>query len=182
MLDGPERLARLLAEEARPAKLRGLATFREYEEALTSYYLQEDPLALGVSTGWPSLDKYYRVAPGELTIVTGEGEGERERGEWGADTGRTWKNRANWVLKSYPHRHPTPIPLDPGTAHMPPHHHHHRPLPGIPNSGKSEFLDALLVNLAENHGWAFAMCSLEKGPVPHLKALIEKRMRKPFKT
>eukprot|EP00198_Chlamydomonas_reinhardtii_P013678 XP_001703015.1 predicted protein [Chlamydomonas reinhardtii] len=123
VLDGPERLARLLAEEARPAKLRGLATFREYEEALTSYYLQEDPLALGVSTGWPSLDKYYRVAPGELTIVT-----------------------------------------------------------GIPNSGKSEFLDALLVNLAENHGWAFAMCSLEKGPVPHLKALIEKRMRKPFKT
>ncbi|KAG2453709.1 hypothetical protein HYH02_001921 [Chlamydomonas schloesseri] len=122
VLDGPERLARLLAEEARPAKLRGLATFREYEEALTSYYLREDPLALGVSTGWPSLDKYYRVAPGELTIVT-----------------------------------------------------------GIPNSGKSEFLDALLVNLAENHGWAFAMCSLEKGPVPHLKALIEKRMRKPFR-
>ncbi|KAG2445627.1 hypothetical protein HXX76_000237 [Chlamydomonas incerta] len=123
VLDGPERLSRLLAEEARPAKLRGLATFREYEAALTSHFMREDPLALGVSTGWPSLDRYYRVAPGELTIVT-----------------------------------------------------------GIPNSGKSEFLDALLVNLAENHGWAFAMCSLEKGPVPHLKALIEKRMRKPFRS
>ena len=33
---------------------------------------------------------------------------------------------------------------------------------GIPNSGKSEWLDALAVNLAEVHGWTFAMCSMEK--------------------
>jgi len=33
---------------------------------------------------------------------------------------------------------------------------------GIPNSGKSEWIDALMCNLSENEGWSFAMCSMEK--------------------
>ncbi len=33
---------------------------------------------------------------------------------------------------------------------------------GVPNSGKSEWIDALLVNMAYHHGWAFAVCSMEK--------------------
>ena len=33
---------------------------------------------------------------------------------------------------------------------------------GVPNSGKSEWIDALLCNLAEQSGWSFAMCSMEK--------------------
>ena len=33
---------------------------------------------------------------------------------------------------------------------------------GVPNSGKSEWIDALLCNLATEHGWSFAMCSMEK--------------------
>ena len=33
---------------------------------------------------------------------------------------------------------------------------------GVPNSGKSEWIDALLANLAEQHDWCFAMCSMEK--------------------
>ena len=33
--------------------------------------MQEDPTDLGVSTGWKSLEEYYKVIPGELTIVTG---------------------------------------------------------------------------------------------------------------
>ena len=33
---------------------------------------------------------------------------------------------------------------------------------GVPNSGKSEWIDALLANLTELHGWTFAMCSMEK--------------------
>jgi twinkle protein len=33
---------------------------------------------------------------------------------------------------------------------------------GVPNSGKSEWLDALAANLAELHGWSFAFCSMEK--------------------
>ncbi|KXZ47450.1 hypothetical protein GPECTOR_35g888 [Gonium pectorale] len=90
--------------------------------AITALFQQTDPLALGVSTGWPSLDNFYRVAPGEVTIVT-----------------------------------------------------------GIPNSGKSEWLDALMVNLAENHGWAFCVCSMEKELLGHVKMLVEKRVRKPFR-
>lgn len=33
---------------------------------------------------------------------------------------------------------------------------------GVPNSGKSEWIDALLTNLANLHGWSFVMCSMEK--------------------
>jgi twinkle protein len=61
------------------------------------------PLPPQVGSGWAALDQYYRVVPGELTVVT-----------------------------------------------------------GVPNSGKSEWLDALLVNLSAAHGWAFALCSFEK--------------------
>ena len=32
---------------------------------------------------------------------------------------------------------------------------------GVPNSGKSEWIDALLVNLNESVGWKFALCSME---------------------
>ena len=32
---------------------------------------------------------------------------------------------------------------------------------GIPNSGKSEWIDALLCNLNETAGWKFALCSME---------------------
>jgi hypothetical protein len=51
---------------------------------------------------------------------------------------------------------------------------------GVPNSGKSEWLDALIVNLAEAHGWRFALASMEKAPVHHVRQLVEKRLRKPF--
>ena len=33
---------------------------------------------------------------------------------------------------------------------------------GVPNSGKSEWLDALLCNLSQLYGWQFALCSMEK--------------------
>lgn len=51
---------------------------------------------------------------------------------------------------------------------------------GVPNSGKSEWLDALAVNLAESSGWRFAMCSMEKKPRDHARQLLEKRARKPL--
>ncbi|GAX74797.1 hypothetical protein CEUSTIGMA_g2244.t1 [Chlamydomonas eustigma] len=51
---------------------------------------------------------------------------------------------------------------------------------GIPNSGKSEWLDALLTNLAQDEEWCFALCSMEKKPRDHAKHLIEKFIRKPF--
>ncbi len=45
---------------------------------------------------------------------------------------------------------------------------------GVPNSGKSEWLDALAVNLALAHGWRFALCSMEKRPRDHARQLLEK--------
>jgi len=52
---------------------------------------------------------------------------------------------------------------------------------GIPNSGKSNWLDDLMVNLAENEGWRFAIFSPENQPISdHASRMIEKRVRKPF--
>lgn len=47
---------------------------------------------------------------------------------------------------------------------------------GIPNSGKSEWLDALSVNLALNQGWRFAAFSPENGKEAHVMKLVEKRV------
>lgn len=52
---------------------------------------------------------------------------------------------------------------------------------GIPGMGKSEWLDALAVNLAEKADWRFAIFSPENQPyVTHVAKLVEKRTRKPF--
>jgi twinkle protein len=53
---------------------------------------------------------------------------------------------------------------------------------GIPSSGKSEFIDALTVNLAMRYGWRFAMFSAEKRMDEHAAALAEKFMGIPFQT
>lgn len=51
---------------------------------------------------------------------------------------------------------------------------------GWPSSGKSEFLDAMLVNLSRQ-GWKFAIFSPENHPVElHLSKLMEKVSGKPF--
>jgi len=48
---------------------------------------------------------------------------------------------------------------------------------GIPSMGKSEWLDALAVNLAEVSGWTFGVCSPENQPISwHAAKLMEKRM------
>lgn len=52
---------------------------------------------------------------------------------------------------------------------------------GTPGSGKSEWVDALAINLCEQEKWRFAVYSPENYPTEtHLVKLIEKRMRKPF--
>lgn len=47
---------------------------------------------------------------------------------------------------------------------------------GIPNSGKSEWVDALSLNLAMKFGWRFAAFSPENGKEAHATKLIEKRV------
>lgn len=52
---------------------------------------------------------------------------------------------------------------------------------GIPNSGKSEWLDAMLVNLAKTHGWTFGVFSPENQPLEdHAARFIEKWAGAPF--
>ena len=52
---------------------------------------------------------------------------------------------------------------------------------GIPGHGKSELLDALLVNLAEEDDWHFAFYSPENYPTQmHTQKLLSKHLRLPF--
>lgn len=51
---------------------------------------------------------------------------------------------------------------------------------GVPNSGKSEWIDALLCNLNESAGWKFALCSMENKVREHARKLLEKHIKKPF--
>jgi len=52
---------------------------------------------------------------------------------------------------------------------------------GVPNSGKSNWVDDLMINLAENEGWRFAIFSPENQPIKdHVTRMIEKRVRVPF--
>lgn len=51
---------------------------------------------------------------------------------------------------------------------------------GIPSSGKSEFIDQIMINLSEQRDWKFAICSFENEPRLHIAKLAAKRVRKPF--
>ncbi|KAL0814959.1 twinkle homolog protein, chloroplastic/mitochondrial-like isoform X1 [Brassica napus] len=51
---------------------------------------------------------------------------------------------------------------------------------GVPNSGKSEWIDALLCNLNHSVGWKFALCSMENKVRDHGRKLLEKHVKKPF--
>jgi len=51
---------------------------------------------------------------------------------------------------------------------------------GIPGSGKSEFIDQLMVNLAQKYDWKFAVASFENPPPLHIAKIAEKIVGKPF--
>jgi twinkle protein len=52
---------------------------------------------------------------------------------------------------------------------------------GLPGSGKSEFIDAVMVNLAKTGGWKFPIYSPENWPLElHLAHIAEKYVGKPF--
>lgn len=51
---------------------------------------------------------------------------------------------------------------------------------GVPSSGKSNFLDQIMVNLAQRNEWKFAVASMENEPAKHLAKLSEMYMKKPF--
>jgi len=51
---------------------------------------------------------------------------------------------------------------------------------GVPNSGKSSFVDAIMMNLAQRCDWKFAISSFENPPHIHLAKLSELHAGKPF--
>jgi twinkle protein len=51
---------------------------------------------------------------------------------------------------------------------------------GYQSSGKSNFSDQVMVNLARNHDWKFAVCSFENQPEIHISRLMEIYTRKRF--
>jgi twinkle protein len=119
-LYGPEHLRELIAQ-AQPFPVQDVVTILDTVDAVMHEY--QYGRACGFSTGWESVDRYYTVEPGHLTIVT-----------------------------------------------------------GIPGHGKSEFLDALAINLCQLHGWRFAVCSPENAPIQwHVAKLLEKVVGKPFR-
>ncbi|GMN64867.1 hypothetical protein TIFTF001_033934 [Ficus carica] len=120
MYMGPAVLKEVI-EDAELYPIRGLFNFSHYFSEIDAYYHKTLGDEYGISTGWRSLNGFYNVVPGELTIVT-----------------------------------------------------------GVPNSGKSEWIDALLCNLNESVGWKFALCSMENKVREHARKLLEKHMKKPF--
>tara|TARA_B100001057_G_C22836287_1_gene945324 strand:+ start:689 stop:2515 length:1827 start_codon:yes stop_codon:yes gene_type:complete len=51
---------------------------------------------------------------------------------------------------------------------------------GHPSSGKSEFVDQIMLNIAKEKGWKFGVCSFENEPRIHIAKLISKYIGKPF--
>ncbi|MBT7338778.1 MAG: toprim domain-containing protein [Candidatus Jacksonbacteria bacterium] len=52
---------------------------------------------------------------------------------------------------------------------------------GVPNMGKSEWMDALMINMVQDYGWKFGIFSAENFPVKHhLLKLVGKFTGKPF--
>ena len=65
---GAENLA-LAIEGATPAPIEGLFEVSEFSDKLGQLY--NEGLPGGVSTGYPSLDTFYTVRKGEMTVITG---------------------------------------------------------------------------------------------------------------
>lgn len=120
MDDGAEALQACI-DTAEPYPIRGLFRFSDFWDEIKAYHGMQQTSDIAVSTGWKSVDEFYRIVPGELTIIT-----------------------------------------------------------GVPNSGKSEWIDALLCNLTHQHGWSFALCSMEKKVTDHARQLLEKHLGLPF--
>lgn len=61
--------------------------------------------------------------------------------------------------------------IQPSTFHL---------VTGVPNHGKSNFIDQIAVNLHFNYGWRFAVFSPEHSTPQHIRRVVEKIVKKPF--
>lgn len=112
--------------------------FSDFWDEIKAYHGMQQTSDVAVSTGWKSVDEFYRVSwrtpawlpePTCFRSVT-------------ADVG------SHLVAEMARY-----MQIVPGELTI---------ITGVPNSGKSEWIDALLCNLTHQHGWSFALCSMEK--------------------
>lgn len=108
-----------LIDSAKPWPVSGIYDAVSYIDEVKHMYKHGNGTCH--TTGYEELDEYYKVAQGQLTVVTGN-----------------------------------------------------------PSSGKSEFIDQVMVNQAMMFGTKFAVCSFENYPSTHLKKLLSKHNGKPF--
>lgn len=116
--DGPEAL-RALVDDAEPWPIDGVMNAKDLLPDILAYYRGED--GNPISTGFKSLDEFFQIDPGSLTVIT-----------------------------------------------------------GVPNHGKSNWVDQMAVQISQNEGWAFAIFSPEHKSHKHMARLIEKYIGKPF--
>ena len=105
--------------DAKPYPFSTLYKSSHYENSVVELY--DKGFMTGISTGFDNVDELFRIAGGQLSIIT-----------------------------------------------------------GIPSSGKSEFIDQMMINLARNEDWKFAICSFENPPDLHIAKLVEKYVGKSF--
>lgn len=61
--------------------------------------------------------------------------------------------------------------IQPSTFHL---------VTGVPNHGKSNFIDQIAVNMNKNYGWKFCIFSPEHSTPQHIRRIVEKIVKKPF--
>jgi twinkle protein len=113
------QVLRECVETAAPWPIEGLHNVDDFSEEVLRAFRGEGPQA--VSTGFPELDKAFKVLPGQFIAIT-----------------------------------------------------------GIPNHGKSRFLDQVAVQMAQKHQWHWAIFSPETGSANHLADLCEIYAGQPF--
>lgn len=108
-----------IIDGAEPYPVNGLSDAGIFKERVVDLYSKGT--GRGFSTGYPSVDEIYTIAPSQLTVIT-----------------------------------------------------------GYPSSGKSNFLDQIMVNMARTLHWKFAICSFENQPEIHITRLMEIYTHKRF--
>lgn len=108
----PARVVTDIIGNAQALPIPGLVDVSAFKSRLDTLFTHGN--GKGLSTGYPSVDSVYTVAPAQLTVVT-----------------------------------------------------------GYPSSGKSNFVDQIMVNLARAHEWKFGICSFENLPEVHITRLME---------
>jgi len=117
---GEDKLIEIISE-AQEFPVQGLYNVSDIEQNVVKLWkegIQDD----AYSTGFETLNEYYKVRQYEFTVIT-----------------------------------------------------------GIPQHGKSEFLDSIVIRMIEQHGWKFGMFSPENYPLRrHLSKLVSKKKSCPF--